>query len=210
MSKILLFDFDGTLANSYENFLYIVHELSLKYKLPLLSREELENLRSEDARTLVKRLKIPFYLLPFLGRDMKQLQAQAISEIKPYTGLPEALHELRSLGYTLGVLTSNARDNVTAFITSNNIDIFDYIYSDSSIFGKDKVLRKFLNERSVTKEDVLYIGDEIRDIQACQKVGIKIASVTWGFNSKSGLLNHHPDYCVDSPQALVELVHRAF
>ena len=46
--------------------------------------------------------------------------------------------------------------------------------------------------------ETLYIGDEVRDIDACRKTGIRIISVTWGFNSKEALCRKNPDFLVDS------------
>ena len=167
---------------------------------------ELEKLRSEDAKTLIKRLKIPLYKIPLLARDMKIMQQQQITQIKSFNGLPEVLHKLKSKGYLLGILTSNGKENVKLFIKNNNIDIFTFIYSDTSIFGKDKVIRNFLKQNAITKEQVYYIGDEIRDIQACQKVGIKIIAVSWGLNSKEGLAKYHPDFLIDKPVELLKLL----
>lgn len=63
MKKVLLFDFDGTIADSFESFLGIVHSIAKKYNLPVLTPSQLEKLRSEDAQAIVKRLHIPFYKL---------------------------------------------------------------------------------------------------------------------------------------------------
>jgi phosphoglycolate phosphatase len=194
VSKILLFDFDGTIADSFENFITVTKELSLTYKFPTLSRDELEKLRSDDARSIISQLKIPFY---------KQMR---ITDIKPFPDLPEVLQSLKNKGYMLGILTSNGQKNVTSFLQHNSIDIFDYIYCDSSIFGKDKIIRSFLKQHNLSKEEVIYIGDEIRDIQACHKVGIRIVSVTWGFNSQDGLIKHNPDYIINKPPDLLPLL----
>ena len=206
MIKIILFDFDGTLADSFENFFEILREITLKYKLPELSPKNLDELRSESASQIVKRLHIPFYKIPFIARDMKRLQQQNIENIKSFKGLPEVLCGLKEKGFELGIVTSNGKSNVQAFLKNNDIDIFTYLYCDSSLFRKDKVLKKFLNTLKVSKEEVLYVGDEIRDIQACQKVGIKIAAVTWGFNSKEGLIKYNPELLINTPQELLQFV----
>ncbi len=206
MNKVVIFDFDGTIANSFDSFLEIVHILSLKYKLPILTREELEALRSETASALIKRLHIPFYKLPFIARDMKQMQRQYIDQIKPFTGLPEVLHTLKELQFQLGIITSNGKENVELFIKQHAIEVFDFIYSDATIFGKDKVIRRFLSQQHIDKTEATYIGDEIRDIQACHRVGIPIISVTWGLNSKKGLLTYHPNFSVDTPKELLQLL----
>lgn len=204
--KIILFDFDGTLADSFENFFEILREITLKYKLPELSPKDLDELRSESASQIVKKLHIPFYKIPFIAHDMKRLQQQNIENIKSFKGLPEVLHGLKNKGFELGIVTSNGKSNVKAFLKNNDIDIFTYLYCDSRLFGKDKVLKKFLKAQNVSNEEVLYVGDEIRDIQACQKIGVKIAAVTWGFNSKEGLTKYNPELLISTPKELLQLV----
>lgn len=206
MIKVILFDFDGTIADSFSNFLEIVSKISSKYKLPEISDDKISELRLYDAKTLVKKLKIPFYKIPFIARDMKKLQHENIEQIRPFGGMPETLYKLKNKGYKLGVITSNGERNVISFIKKNDMNIFDYIYCDSSIFGKDKVIHKFLSKNSISKENVLYVGDEIRDIQACRKVGIKMIVVSWGFNSKEGLVSYYPDFIIDKPSDLITLL----
>jgi phosphoglycolate phosphatase len=206
MYKVLLFDFDGTIADSFESFLEIISKLSIKHNLQQVPRSELEKLRGEEPRAIIKRLKIPFYKIPFLARDMKKMQYEHIAQIKSFKALPEVLHTLKSMGYKLGIITSNGKENIELFTKNNDIAIFDYIYTDTSMFGKDRMIRKFLTQHAVPKDQVLYVGDEIRDIQACQKVGMKIAAVTWGFNTVDGIKKYKPNYLINSPEELLQIV----
>lgn len=206
MKKILLFDFDGTIADSFEHFVTIVNTLAEKHNFRKTSSEDLEALRSEGAKNVIKALQIPLYKIPFIAINMKQLQQEQIATIKPFTDLPEVLHQLKKNGYLLGILTSNGKENVELFLKNNNLDIFDYLSSDTSIFGKAKAIRNFLKQHNLQKEHVLYVGDEIRDIDACKKVAIEIIAVTWGFNSKKGLQANNPDHLIDSPSELLKVL----
>lgn len=206
MAKVILFDFDGTIADSYEGFLAIVEQLVDKYKLPKVSRLELEQLRDEGAEVLVKKFKIPFYKIPFIARDMKKLQRQQLDRVKPFVGLSKVLLDLKDQGYRLGIVTSNSKENVNRFLKNNDCNFFDYIQSDVGLFGKANSIKKFLSKYRFSKDEVVYVGDEIRDIQACKKVGIKIVAVTWGFNSKPGLEKYQPDITVNKVGELLAVV----
>lgn len=206
MYKVILFDFDGTIADSFDNFLTIVNTLALKHNFRPIAPEEHEWLRTENPQQLMKHLKIPLYKLPFIARDMKRMQQLEIVRIKPFSGLPEVLKELKKRKYRLGILTSNGRENVESFLKENNIELFEFIHTDSSIFGKDKIINKVLTNLKLPPSDIIYVGDEIRDIQACHKAGIKIISVAWGFNLKKGLENHHPDHLINKPAELLKLL----
>lgn len=205
MTKVILFDFDGTIADSFDNFLEIIDVMTAKYKLPVLSRTEISELRNNSAQDIVKRLKIPLYKIPFMARDMKRLQKEQISSLKPCAGIPDVLKSLKNKNVKLGIATSNGHDNVQAFLTNNNLQFFEYLYCDIGMFGKSSGIKKFLKEHKLSKSEVVYVGDEIRDIEAAHKAGVKVASVTWGFNSKEGLLKHSPDFIINSPEELLKL-----
>ncbi len=61
------------------------------------------------------------------------------------------------------------------------------------------VLKRMCNKHKIKNNEVIYVGDEDRDIIASKKVKIKTIAVTWGFNSKNKLIKENPDYLVDSP-----------
>lgn len=206
MVKVILFDFDGTIADSFDSFIEILDVLTDKYHLNKIPPTELNALRSEDAKTLFKKLKIPIYKMPFLARDMKKLQREKMMEIKAHKNLPEVLQELNKLGLMLGILTSNCHENVSKFLTLNNIDVFKYIYDNASLFGKDRAINRFVKRHNLQKNDLIYVGDEIRDIHACKKAGIKIISVSWGFNSRVGLEKNNPDYLIDEPSQILDTI----
>ncbi len=57
---------------------------------------------------------------------------------------------------------------------------------------------------------MLYVADEIRDINAALKSNVRIACVTWGFNTERALQNKHPDYIVSTPEELLDVVNHYF
>ncbi len=206
MIKVILFDFDGTIADSFDHFLEIVGVLSDKYHLNKVPPNEINEFRSEGAINVLRKLKIPIYKIPFIAHDMKKLQKEKMLEIKPFKNIPEVLNELKKMGFKLGILTSNARENVLEFLEINNISVFDYIYDNASLFGKDRTINKFVKSQNVQKENIIYVGDEIRDIHGCQKAEVKIISVSWGFNSKEGLEKNNPDYLIDKPEEILKII----
>lgn len=206
MIKVVLFDFDGTLADSFPIFLEIVTKLSEKHKFKTLSSAELEKLRAENTKNLLKIIKIPIYKVPILARDMKKLQSLSIENIKPFPEIPQTLKTLKENGIMLGILTSNSPDNVAKFLLKNNLNYFDYIIGNIGIFGKAGSLKNFVKKQKMNNEDILYVGDETRDIEACQRAGVRVAAVTWGFNSETGLKKCKPDFLVQKPKELLQLL----
>lgn len=206
MQKVILFDFDGTIADSFDGMITIINALAEKYHFKKLQGNEINSLRAENVTTLFKKLNVSLLKLPLLARDTKAMQQEQITMIKPINGVKEALIELQKAGFKLGILTSNGQENVQNFLKKNNIDVFTYFSFDSSLFGKDKMIKRFINKHKLDQDQVIYVGDEIRDIEASINAGITMIAVTWGFNSKEGLVKYQPDYLIEKPSDLIHVL----
>lgn len=206
MKKVLVFDFDGTIADSFPEFLKLVNHFAEKYSFRKVSEEELSQLRDLDTMQLLKELKIPLWKLPFIVRDGRSELHKIIEIVKPIRGMKEQLTKLHKAGHILGILTSNSKKNVNTFLEKNDMQLFDFIYTGSSLFGKDKIMKSLLKEKGFVNEDVLYVGDETRDIEASKKAKLRVIAVTWGFISRKGLEKYNPDFLIDKPEELLEIV----
>ena len=129
-----------------------------------------------------------------------------MSEVKPYEGIVEALQELKAEGYRLGVLTSNQEHLVREFLETHQYPLFDFIVSEKTLFGKDKALRKIMKKFSLDTSEVVYVGDEPRDVVACRKANISVIGVSWGLAGVDGLGKTPPDVLVHKPSELVKAV----
>ncbi len=74
------------------------------------------------------------------------------------------------------------------------------------MFGKHRYIGRLLKEKKRSGEEALYVGDELRDVQACKKVSVKVAAVTWGYDKVELLEQGHPDFLIHHPLDLPELV----
>lgn len=197
----LLFDFDGTLADTLEKIIVIYNRLSKKHGFPAVSVSEVEQLRGKSAREVMSALPIAKVKLPFLLAEGRKLFEEDLETILVFAGLKEVLISL-SKEYRLGIVTSNEATKVKKFLLRHEIDYFDFIYADKSLFGKGKIIRQVLKKYELKAKDVVYVGDEVRDIEAAREGKIRIISVTWGFNSKKVLQEHNPDFLIDKPSQL--------
>ncbi|MNF15821.1 Pyrophosphatase PpaX [compost metagenome] len=50
------------------------------------------------------------------------------------------------------------------------------------------------------------MGDELRDVQACKRIGVKVAAVTWGYDSVKLLTEAEPDYLCEAPVDILGLI----
>lgn len=195
----IIFDFDGTIADSIPLGIRIINELSKKFKYKYIEETELMRLRNTSTKELMNEFKIPFYKIPFIAYAFRQKVKEHIDELEIFEGMPELFKYLKNNHYTVGILTSNSQKNVQKFLERYQLDtFFKFIHSERNIFGKDKAFKSLFKKYALNPHEVLYIGDEVRDIEACKKVDVEIAAVTWGLNSVNVLKEHNPHIILEN------------
>ena len=80
------------------------------------------------------------------------------------------------------------------------------IYGGVGLFSKSAALRKIMKKNKLKTSDVIYIGDEVRDIEACKSVDVAIVAVTWGFNDPQRLKDEEPMAVVRTRPDLLNLL----
>ena len=204
MINTVVFDFDGTIADTFNLSLKSINTIGLQFGIKLFDQHDIETLRSQSTRQIFKSLGIPLAKAPLILRQLKPLVFKQVSTQQPIPGIKALLPKLQATGFKLDIITSNTVATVSQFLDKHQLPFFDSIYSDRSLFGKHRVIAKYLKKHRLNPETVVYIGDEIRDIDAAHQAGIKIISVTWGFNSEIGLKAHRPDYLVNQPSQIIQ------
>jgi len=205
--KVIIFDFDGTIADTLEALVTIANSLAVKFNFKQITPEELAVLRNLNSRQIIKKSGISLLQIPFLVKRVKSELKQQIQHLSTIPGIKEALIELNNQGHRLGIITSNSTDNVTAFLQKNELEhLFDFIHSGITIFGKTRIINNFLKQENLQPEEVIYIGDETRDIEATKKAHVKVIAVSWGFNSREVLAAENPDFLIDHPSELLEVI----
>ncbi len=205
--KVIIFDFDGTVADTLNVILGIANGAAEEFGYKRVSREEVEELKGLTPRQIIKQSGISIFKVPFILRRIKTELNKQIQYISPFSGMKEALIKLNQQGHILGIITSNSEENVMDFLEINGLkDLFEFVYSGTTIFGKSKVIANCLRKGNFSPEDVIYVGDETRDIEAAKKTQIKVISVGWGFNLPVALAKMEPDFLIHQPEELVEAI----
>lgn len=204
--RTIIFDFDGTLADTLEESRRIFNEMAPDYGLREVTAEELPGLRHFSLTDLLKHLKIPKRKVPSLISRGTTMMRGNVAKLPLIDGLAEILPAIRERCDSFGVLTSNASTNVDLFLRANGLrGLFDFISSTSKLTGKAKHLRAIRKSFSLELSEMLYVGDEIRDLKASKKAGIDVAAVTWGFNSPEALAAEKPEFLIHRPEEFMEI-----
>jgi phosphoglycolate phosphatase len=207
VNKVIIFDFDGTIADSHDLLLEITNRLSEEFGYQPVEPKDLLQLKNLSSKEIVDRSKIPIFKLPFLLRRVKLEVNKQIAQLKPIPGIEKSLFELKKRGYQLGIITSNTRDNVSAFLENNQLqELFNFVYATPSIFGKHKTIKRFLLQNQIDPHKAIYVGDETRDVNAARASNVKVIAVGWGFNSSQVLAEYEPDFSIERPEQLVNAI----
>lgn len=202
----LLFDFDGTLVDSYNCVLEKTKLLYGDLYFKDLNDADIEGLRDLSSREIIKFLKIPLYKIPKLIHEMRKHLHHEIQNLESFPGMYKVIEHLYNHHSKLGILTSNSADNVSKWLEINEMrQFFNFIHTESNYFTKRYVLKKMISYYKIDKSRAYYIGDETRDIDAARKNNVKSVAVTWGYNSEKALLKTQPSVIAKTPEDLLTL-----
>lgn len=200
--RVIIFDFDGVIVDSLPHYIRIFNQSRLrKSQKPI----KIEELRDRNAREIIRSLGLTQLRLPYLARKLKKTVRKEIAGYKPVAEIKSVVHKIKK-EYRIGILTTNYKDNVHAFLKTHELELFDFIVTQPRFFKKDRSLRAILKKEGVSRENIVYIGDEIRDVEASKRVGIKSIATTWGFNSKKALKEAGPDFIAEKPKEILSFL----
>ena len=203
---IVIFDFDGTIADSLTLFIDAINKFVDDFGYKKIQPEEVKMLQSKRPRQILRHLHISLLKLPFVLKRVRREINKKVAQARPSVDIKNTLTELKKNGCEIGILTSNTEQNVKEFLTNNNLDVFDFLYSGNSIFGKGAVLKSIIKKNRFASNRIYYVGDEIRDIDAAKKTRVKMIAVSWGFNTIEALKGEGPDHTADTPQQILKII----
>lgn len=203
--SLLIFDFDGTIADTLRIAVKIANELGEEFGFRKVTQGEFVELKSKSVPELMRMAGLSWIQLPlFIKRARDSFKAN-LKLVPPITDMPEILHTLQQRGYRMGIVTSNTEEGVSRFLEDHHMQMFEFIDAPDSLFGKAKAIKRIIKKQQLRKRDVIMIGDELRDMEAAEKVGIDGLAVTWGFNSPKLLATNEQAHIIHDPKELLDL-----
>jgi len=203
--KLAIFDFDGTLADTFPLFVDTLGDLAARHDFRMPLQSDVDKLRGSSAKEILRELQLPLWRVPKVLADFRDVMQQRINEIRPFDGIVDTLQTLADRKITLAVATSNSLGNVETVLGQALISRFAALECGATLFGKARRLRRVLQATQTEKANAIYIGDEIRDADAARKTGIPFGAVAWGYTDLRAMLPLQPDAIFKTPQDLLTL-----
>lgn len=114
--RLVLFDFDGTLADSFTWFTHVVNDAADRFGFRRVAPQDIDMLRGKGAREVVAHLGVPFWKMPAIASYMRARKANDVAAIGLFDGTAGMLRQLREAGRTLAIVSSNSEANVRAIL----------------------------------------------------------------------------------------------
>jgi len=201
---LCIFDFDGTLADSFPWLNGVINQVLQAHQLKPLSAEEIELLRGGDGQRVIQERSLPFWKIPVIARDLRRRMRADTRQIRPFPGAASTLQDLADRGAQLAVVTSNALENVESVLGVQTCALIHSFECSVPINGKARVLQRVVRRMGMPPRQAIYIGDELRDLQAARQAGVPFGAVSWGYNTLAALQTSTPDEVFTSFAEMLE------
>lgn len=199
--KGVIFDLDGTLANTLESIAYFGNAALAAFGIPPIETEAYKMMVGNGADKLIERMVKKSGIESRTAVDLRALRKQydllyesePMKLVTPYPGLPELLQTLRANGVRVGVV-SNKPDNMTKFIVRELYGgLVEAAHGQRAGVPKKPDPTAVLEtaaELGLTPQEILYVGDSGVDMETGSNAGMDTCGVLWGFRERDELLAH--------------------
>ena len=133
--SLVIFDLDGTLADSFPWFLRAVNDIARKYGFKPIANDDIEPLRRAGTREILKRLEVPFWKLPAIAAHARALKREQLGLIALFPGTDAMLRSLSGAGLTLALVSSDNEQNARRQLGAS-AEYFSHFACGASLFGK--------------------------------------------------------------------------
>jgi phosphoglycolate phosphatase len=191
--RLAIFDFDGTLADSFPFFIRVFNQLAEQHGFKGIEPDLAPSFRHYSAKQMMEKVGMPAWKLPFVAKSFTSLMSQNAASISLFEQVNETLLHLANNGVTLAIVSSNDYDNVSRILGPANTRLIRQFECGMSIFGKPPRIRKVLKMTGIPSHEALYIGDQVSDLEAARKAKIAFGAVSWGYGAIESLREHCPE-----------------
>ena len=215
MIKGIIFDLDGTLLDTVEGIKDSLNHILAKNHFPILTTEQVKKNLGNGGKALVR------------ASILEKIEEEKLNKVfleysnyyninnniktKPYPFILELLETLKKENYLLAIVSNKDQSGVDTLNKNVFKGLIDVALGENKgvpLKPSPEAIYTALNQMGLTHEEVLYVGDTEVDMQTAQNAHLKSVAVTWGFRKKEDLNVLNPDYMVDHPLEILEILKR--
>lgn len=204
--KIIIFDFDGVIINTFK----FCHRIISKIEKDVVTPEQYKSRFDGNIFGHLKKIKndahfIPKENDPFFSRYEPQLMKGSLQ-----MGISEIVKQL-SQEYILVINSSTMGSIIEKFLESNHLrSYFRDVNGPEVSMSKVEKFNKVLKKYKVASNDCLFVTDTLGDLREAAEVAIPSIAVTWGYHERERLEQGISEAIVDTPDELLQEITKHF
>ena len=205
--KIILFDFDGVIADSFD----IGFKINKIIDPKVVTKKDFQGLFDGNINDWVKDTPYGEEEIKKINDDFFAKYIPQMKKVKMFPGMKEVIAELAKT-YTLLIVSSTIISPIRDFLNRNNILSYfnDIVGSNFVDANKTERIKMVFEKYGVDAKDCVFITDTLGDIREAASLGIQSIGVAWGFQGKENLLKGKLLSIAEKPKDLLDIVSNYF
>ncbi|MGH7157685.1 MAG: HAD family hydrolase [Candidatus Saccharimonadales bacterium] len=200
----IIFDFDGTLADTLPAYLAILYR-NQDFDPKTLASDQLKRLQQMSLHKVFSYLRAsPLSRLRVLLFHYLRMH-NTIGQAGLFPGVREAIAELKAQEHRLFIVTSNTERNVLGFLKSKHLEHYFEAIHHVFVARKAAGLADFVRQRGLDISETMYICNEEADMRAVSNIGLQAIGVLWSGQDPSMFKTHGAVAVVKTPAELLSL-----
>jgi phosphoglycolate phosphatase len=207
LENVVVFDFDGVLADTLDEMLHIASLVCDTMGYPCEpSPADLNALNKMEFAELGRQLGIPDQRVQdFVERTFRRFCSRPVPP-RIFPGMREVVVELANEN-RIGILTGNTFQVVNRFLETNDLSAtIDVVMSADAPGSRSEKLKRIVSQLGGPEAKAFLVGDAVSDVQAAREEAVTSVAVTWGHQSEAKLRSVNPDYLVHTPPELLRIL----
>jgi phosphoglycolate phosphatase len=215
MPQLVVFDWDGTLADSVSKIIACKHYLAEKYEVDKPTEEQVRHVLGMEFKEAMKICfpSVSSEMLDNLCNEFRETMQLKEYQGEMFPGSVEMLRALKARNYKLAIATSKSRKELDSAITHNKLEgIFDITCCGAEYKEKPDptMLRHIMKTLCFSSDECIMVGDTTSDVNFGTNAKVKTICVTFGSHSKEKLEQLKPFAFIDSFDQLETIIDRLF
>ena len=213
MIKGIIFDLDGTLLNTVDDIKNSLNYVLKENNFPICTLEQVKKSLGYGSLSLIKD-SVPTNTSDILINKVYNEYVDYYTKnnndlTRPYEDIMTLLKLLIANKYLLAITSNKMQEAVTELNENTFEGLIDVAIGERKTLKlkpDPEMLILALEELGLKPDEVIYVGDTEVDLLTAKNASLKSVAVTWGFRSKKELLIHDPNYVIDNPLDLLEII----
>ncbi len=209
--KAIIWDLDGTLLNTLEDLMDSVNYALSNHSMPNITLEQARKYVGNGVAKLVERSApqgtSPEVLTSLLADFRCYYDKHSKDKTKPYDGILDTLHRLKSMGYRMAIVSNKIHLAVGKLAEEYFPGLMDVAIGEMDNVPRKPapdMIYKAIDELHIKKEEAVFIGDSEVDVATGLNAGLDMITVLWGFRDRDQLVEAGATTFIEKPDDLYQ------